>query len=760
MCAQNRLKRMIVIMNIALGVGLTSLTMGQKVLAETGYVAMAAPAFRDMAVFDSGGAGDFAGAVVPLAGTTDAPNASTIQTRIVRADTGAVVSDWADTAFADQGTWSGTYPTPIVANTNWLQVEARVKGSAGVARAANRFAAGHVVSMWGQSEIARSYLKSSYDQSTTPVLNAASDNDVQFIHRNVNDDAGDFILQHTFITAAGTATQTAALSAAADTLHALAPGQKFAVVLQTVSGTGLTATVNDNLTDRYFARDKALHDYAFEGQGIGKGALVAMDWWSAPRSAGANYDDQVIAMFFGTDLDGNTLGATPFSHGDATFDHTLKELYGDYARFRVAFFPPNRVDRMAAGMVNSLEDGNGDTITTLLNGERSRRLARGFPDLPFVQSVWLPDLIPAMTFENGFYDSDQGSYEDMLHPNYKGADGLQRYMRTLAHGWVEGLGLRARTEQPVFNNADWDFDNDQVTLWYTDAQGAEVPITTLRNMNAEAWPSATQPHHTEVMGFEFADIADLSNVNGVSFYRARVTAQNAVLSGGRVVVTIPDLTASGLPAANAGSTRILFGGGYGAGVLDEQADRARELWKDYPVIALDRGDGVIGDVGLLPYPEPEDLAPVYNQISALSQWVSDVSNWTTETGTAIAQPDGAGTNRYMMAGGSRISLDLDAVLSVADYGATIQVQFHSANIQRVQVRATTNASDSGGEKGQKATIYNGLTGPHGSVGTPVEVTPFIYRDPNGSAPYHHIFFSTPESAATIDLRDIEVVVTP
>ncbi len=175
---------------------------------------------RDKTLFDSGVAVGRNLATIGLSGTAtpDEP----IEVRLL--PEGESPTSWETLTTADpNGDWTATVTSPR--RPGWVRVEVRVQSEPFVrAMTTTRFGVGHVIALWGQSEVVR--LHSQVHDSLTPEQ-VLEDDAVQAIWL----DAGTPVVHH--ITDA--APHSSALAAFANTLIGERPGEKFALVFQAVS---------------------------------------------------------------------------------------------------------------------------------------------------------------------------------------------------------------------------------------------------------------------------------------------------------------------------------------------------------------------------------------------------------------------------------------------------------------------------------------------------------------------------------------------
>jgi len=497
---------------------------------------------RDRTLFDSGAGFGQSSATVPLAGAGTV--GQVVQARAVSLDDGgATTTAWADIATINAGgNWSGSITAPRSAS--WFRPEARLKANPTVsAPGANRFGVGHVIAIWGQSEPDR-IISTFYDNTAAP---AVSDPEaVQIFYGAASTPA------RAFITTAQPFTAAAAAMAA--TLIATRPGEKFAVIFQTVPGTDPRALVNDSDPSRVWSADKALHDYATaDGQSVG---LAAMSWFAAPGNLAANYGQALFPLFAGKLIDGTPVTfPTDIAYGSGLnyhADHWFGELY-NYSKTKWVAYGPHRFD-IVADMLDATHLSTGAGEVNLANKQDARLSWRSMLTSASA-TMFLPLGLEPTAYVNGV-DDGAGSWTDTPHPAGNTPDGAQAYARQTALAVLESAGL-ATWAPPVFDNCAWDPAGAYVEVW--SSAGA---VTTTRLARGDTALGATYPHWTTVMGFQ---------INGQP-------AQNAQIVAGRVRIFRNG-------GGNFGSTdTIQFGEGGATGQIRFPQDAINNTWKNLPIV--------------------------------------------------------------------------------------------------------------------------------------------------------------------------------
>lgn len=506
---------------------------------------------RDGTLFDSGAAFGRNIATMPLSGT--GTPGEVVEARAFSVDDGGATSTAWETVgtIGAGGGWNGTITAPRSAS--WYRPQVRLKATPVVmAQGTARFGVGHVLAIWGQSEPER--ILSTF-QDTAPVPAITDDEAVQIIIGAAATPARHFIKQ--------SAPYSSGAAALADTLIRSRPGEKFAIVFQTVPGTDPRALVNDSDPGRNWADDKALHDFATaDGQMVG---IAAMSWFAAPGNLGANYGAAMFPLFAGKMTDGTPVSfpanITYASGQSYHADHWFGELY-DYAQTRWVGYGPHRFD-IDGDMQDATHYAGGAIQSNFVNKQAARQSWRQMMALP-AATMFLPCGLEPLTYVNG-YDDGAGGWTDLAHPSGATADGRQAYARLTAAAILQSAGLLP-VPVPVFDNCLWEAAGAWVEVW--SSAGA---VTTTRRARGEPALGTTHPHWAEVMGFQ---------VNGVPARNTQIVAGRVRIAPNSGVFTRADV--------------LTFGEGGATGAARFPADMVAGTWKNQPIVNL----GVAGLDGI------------------------------------------------------------------------------------------------------------------------------------------------------------------
>lgn len=496
---------------------------------QNAHVAVA-PFSRDRTIFDANIANGGNGADIPLSGTTDAPDGTQIEARVVNAKTGAQVHPWTPIATASGGVWAGDYPA-VPWNADWLRVEVRAQGSAATAQQATSFGSGLVIFQEGQSNEARGL---STNLETLP-------NDTI----TIGNSAGDFqALWNTPPTSSpqtGTsairsitdgATYTTSLAAMAKVFHDAAPGLKVMIGFSSMPGSSMSNLLRDAGSDRPWAdvgrngTDGILDVMQADGSKIG---VFLCNHFG---SLGGTFTDTVSpasAALWGTDFAGNLLANINPDRTIAGGVAVIPEAHGS-ALNRIWASPDALGDDLLTGRTRWVGVPSGMVKPSDFAGGVSDNQIGDWAieNFPYATARILPR---PMRYWGQFQDlrGDFGP-ADGLH--FSGGDlrGMPYRFGAMAHGVLNGVGL-INVAPPVFDRVAWDAQGRWVDVWI---DGQDVTTSARIKDSATASNYAFVPN-SEVLGFALLDGAgDWSNAR-----TEIVDATGAPATAGRVRVYPP-----------------------------------------------------------------------------------------------------------------------------------------------------------------------------------------------------------------------------
>ncbi len=536
---------------------------------------------RDRTLFDGGAAFGRAEAEVPLAGT--ATPGRGVEARAVT-EGGLPVTAWSRIAEGGaDGAWSGAIKAPR--GPDWMRPQVRLAEAPGVAATgARRFGVGHVIAVWGQSEVHQMLLPNQDNATPEPLL---ADDMVEIMWHD-RERTGAAGVLHKRLTRADP--HTAAVGAMANALIAGRPGERFAIVFQVQSGTSFTDLVNDSPgTKRSWADDEAAHRYATaDGQHVG---MAAASWFAAPSALGAAYEAALFPLFTGRDAAGDPVaipGEHSYQGGTAQtvrYDHGFGELYDD-EHTRWVPYGPHRFEPDEP-LRDAKTKADGTRHVKLDNIEKCRRSWRAMAVNPNGtnakgEAIFLPIAVEPLNYLNGERDPATGLWGDLTHPASDTLDGLGQFGRLTAHACLRSAGLTS-WPIPEFDRCAWDPAGAFVEVW-----SSAGPVTTTRR--ARGLPplakdkSAAQAHWTEAVGFE---------IDGRPATRAEITPEGRVRVHPREGAFTKDSV-------------LTYGAGAATGALDAQADLTARLWMNVPIV--DVGAARVEGVAVRPLPDARLLA--------------------------------------------------------------------------------------------------------------------------------------------------------
>ncbi|MEM9581753.1 MAG: hypothetical protein AAGA08_01420 [Pseudomonadota bacterium] len=561
---------------------------------------------RDRSLFDSGAAFGRSSAEVPLSGSGTA--GETVQYRLLPETGTATV--WQDLAVIDgSGDWSGVITAER--SPDWIRVEVRIKSEPVTrARSINRFGVGHVIALWGQSEIVR--IRSTAYNFVLPETLLREDA-VQAIWYE-----GGPVVKHL----TNLDPHTAALAAMANVFLAERPDDKIALVFQAVSGTGFKSLVDDSDAGRLWSEDAAVHGFATaDGQQVG---LPSVSWFATPGTFAEHYEEGLFPLFTGKTEDGTPVSfPATISYGSGSYqaDHWFGELY-DPLHSKWVAFGPHRFD-IDADMQSATVLAGGAPQVNLQNKEQARVSWREMVANPNADGLFLPLGLEPLTYQNGISDGMDG-WMDQSHPAPDTDDGAPMFARLVAHAILQSSGLTT-WPMPLFDQAYWEPAGAYVEIW-----SSAGPVTTPRLARGEAALDNSQPHWTDVMGWQ---------INGAPAERAEIV-------GGRVRL-YPNA-----PSFTAGDV-IRYGEGGATGMVKFPEDHIAETYKNLPIVDL----GLSGIDGVPVRPLPEAAVLTNTLVATSAEFVTGATGpFFYDTSTL-----GAGVSRFFV--------QLDLVPSVPSSGS-------------------------------------------------------------------------------------------
>lgn len=436
----------------------------------TAWLASISPLGYDKAIYDSGAVLGRDEAVVPLSGTTNAPDGVEIEARAVRfndaADTPTgAATPWATIGTAAGGAWQGNLPVPRAPGT-WSRAEVRVKGStAPAAQMTGRFDAGHVWAMYEQSNWNRVF-------NITEALWPVSVDDpeaVQIFQVERNPNAPNLgAASRTFVTDATPV--TASVVALANVFAAERPGEKLAIAAHVQSGTSPAEMIQEPQTGaRKWAYEQATNALiTAAGQKVG--LVLDMGWvsWNtSPSNAAA-----ILPILTGKEIDGTVRAPGDTTNWGDVLSHDLREFY-DYTYTRLTFCGAHGKG-VTASKTNWLTQGDQDYEGMIDTWRRVMQDTAHFPEV-----IYCPN-----TNDGALRGEDDGTggWQDSIHHHGHVDWGQNRLARLGMMHALKAAGL-VSWPVPAFDRVHYDPAGAHADFWMDGHH-----VTTERNRMGGASP--------------------------------------------------------------------------------------------------------------------------------------------------------------------------------------------------------------------------------------------------------------------------------
>lgn len=449
---------------------------------------------RSHIVFDAGAAFGGSAANVACAGTTNAPDGTVIEVRAFSTeDAGDSGTGWMPIGIAMNGQFAVNPVLMLI--PSWYQWQARVANSTvSFIASTTLFAVGHVIDLWGQSELHRAFLSSFVTDRTPPPITAEDCVQVTFCDATGGNWGNPSFFVHGFVTNA--APLTGNLNEMINMLAAERPGEKFHIVAHTLSGTGIRSLLDDTDVARDWDAELALQGFAYQdGQHPG---VAIQSWYNADAGTLAgDYGDYWLRAITGLNPDG-----TPHTG----FSHYFTEIY-DYTMTKWAIAGPHRFEA----------DSFDNPIAAV------RQSLRAVFKNPYMTNVAV-QVLEALNYKNG-----TETQSDVAHPAKSDADGQSRLMMLMGYGMLQALGFGQPTPKPDI----WIYDAGAQTLTIGSTAGDITTTRQVRLSDVATWgdpgPLPANNALVEEVFLNVARTSDLSLVNG------RIVVSN-VLPGDTVIL--------------------------------------------------------------------------------------------------------------------------------------------------------------------------------------------------------------------------------
>ena len=555
---------------------------------------------RDRAVYDSGFHRGLSAATVALSGTTNAPDGAIIEVRLVDVQTGGALytTAWAPFDVAASGAFFGTLQVPRA--PCWYRAEVRVQGStAPAAQMANRFAAGHVWSIWEQSNIGR--LVSAWPANYASLYDAVThDYDVQISERGglSAGSGGSFNYTVKFVAEAtkGAVPITPAMVTLANAWSVFRPGEKLFIAFNVKTGSSFREAMSsaaETSDGRDFMEDLSIHQAAV-AIGTQVGVAFVPGWIEAHIGFGSVVPENFLRSFTGHDSTGAKINidtlwggsslpripAAVLASGD-TVDSAGNVLNGpngglyDLRYTRVCWFGPHGNDvPISTALTNPWMHPAAYYSSTPLSGMPSYDTVPEAASMADIvknsKTIWKASSFSEVMDYPGQHFGAMRKSADTLHMDGGDRDGRQRHAQLLMFYMTKALGMHSHAV-PVLDGRRDDPAGAYTDLWST---GRNLTTERLRRQAAGTLGSipatipAIAPHRCEVMGCAIDKKPVLAEI--------KTASGHPVLPDGQTYCRVYALP--GLPISAVSEVRYGFGPLPGYLVDEDYDDRVYLNW--------------------------------------------------------------------------------------------------------------------------------------------------------------------------------------
>lgn len=514
---------------------------------------------RSKFIFDSAGQLGLAYANVPVAGTGTPGQQVRVRAQSYN-DGGAAYQDaWnAPITIAGDGTWSGTIQ--VSRSVHWLELRAEIVGDSNTAdRTTVQFAAGHIITELGQSERAQMLINLPGEIAFPTITDPDA---LQIVKHDGHGSVTHFFVQ------SGNPNLTAATCYMSNAYAAEAPGIKFLVNFDAVSGTSYYDLVTDAISAlREWSSSVAAYNAATQN-GLSPVGLASQAWRADPSGHKGNFQRDLTPIYVEEDMNGNPL-VIPGLHNGIQIDHSMLELY-DYAYTKWVFYTHK---------YDGVSEATGDfawseSIANMQDKRTSLASQRAWVNNPNASGYILKEGFACMSYQNGEvarYEAGMQGNSDIIHPAADDRDGMSELAIKVAYVHMNCLG-HFNAVVPSFDTVVWD-------PAYVTVSSSAGPITT-----AQYRLDGT----TDVAGFEVNNVPATATLQG----------------DGTIRVFHPTN-----PSFNFADV-LTFGRGGGSGYLLYPDDYLNRKYRKYP--GVDLGAAYLGQIDILPL---EDAATFANTIA-------------------------------------------------------------------------------------------------------------------------------------------------
>lgn len=434
------------------------------------------------------------------------------------------------------------------------------------------------------------------DDAPRPAVEGQTDESATFVEEN-----NDYVIQHVYhdrvgVGAAGvqykpatTADRhTSTFAAMTNVMLLELCGYKVCFLHQTQSGTGTSDLFGSGDTSRFWADDKAIHDFGTAGGG--KVGIAGAQWNSATAGYGLNLSIGFYELLTQKNWTSQAFMPFPFQYPSTAFskdtaDNSWAELY-NLSQTRFTFLGPSSGTH-GISKLNSLQNTGGTVQTSLLNWMRHAISHRDMMLDARSIGVFAPQGI-VMCNRTG---QNFGGNIDYAHPATGLIDGSPGFLCQALHGLMQSAGIR-KWRVPELDQIYWEPSGAYVEIWSTAGD-----VTTNRKYRGIADLPATYPHWTDCWGFEWCvGNPDLNNGNGLipilSALLVSADGSGTRTSAGRIRIVKP-----GGGTWAVGDT-VVYGLGSSAGSLVHPEDNDNDGWMNRPVVMVGAIGADLGQFGM------------------------------------------------------------------------------------------------------------------------------------------------------------------
>ena len=328
---------------------------------------------------------------------------------------------------------------------------------------------------------------------------------ISFVTTSTDDDAANAVVRHVTQANSDAKQIGPGMHAAALLWRHVTGNRPLMIIDNCQSGTGMAAMMDDADTDRSFANDRAMADFAVAR--FGHPTQVDYIWYNSEASVAKTLQASRFPHVFGLNGDGSNYDFSQAGPDHSVFDvqGLGNALYDGVATFNL-MLPGPRVftatDLIDPPHVNYLykSDLSRNDGMTYQNGAPAIAARKAFAAASPLAYRGQATITPSVCQFGDYTDGVKhtGSAQSSIHPAMQSAYGQQLYAQHIAAHWLITNGY---TTAPVVDR--WEFASDGSYADMIVSLPVGMTLTTIRKTEAEAVASP-RPHQQEVIGFEIA----------------------------------------------------------------------------------------------------------------------------------------------------------------------------------------------------------------------------------------------------------------